>query len=349
MQIKHPIKTITTSLLLITLLSACGSGGSGSNTNNGNTPNGLSIQSVASITSILTPSYNQACMYSYGTNTYLVKTDGSGTGVSLNTSTGQLSQVNSLPPINSANGDTCLVNSGELTWYNQSNPLVVNVYDPFTSVTTSVDLSSTTLSVNDIPRTSFMLANSGSTLYASNNFANDGSVGVSKFNLTTSPVRTYTQLSNSQYSTFNFATPVVFGFWGVQGSSLQMYPTDNTNNLPAMILWMLVAGGGHPEQQTIQTITDTNMQPITAMSAAWDWTPAAQGVVVTAGMVQPVIYRCPASNTIANNFTCDKTYTSSVLTTKYRIMRLLGGNSNKVYFMGMNLANSTVDIFSMDL
>ena len=83
------------------------------------------------------------------------------------------------------------------------------------------------------------------------------------------------------------------------------------------------------------------------MSTAWDFTPGGKGVIITTGAVQPVLYNCPLVDAYA--YQCNKTYTGRELTSRYRIMRLLGGNANYVYFMGMDLTKSDIEIFSIQL
>jgi hypothetical protein len=105
-------------------------------------------------------------------------------------------------------------------------------------------------------------------LYSNNSFLNDGYSGFSKFDLDTTPITSYSDLDSSIYH--YQVNPVLFGFNGLGSGFLQMYPTDNNDNIPASILSVQIVGHGNPEQQTLETITDSNNNPIAAMATAWD-------------------------------------------------------------------------------
>ena len=329
--------------MLAASLTACGGGGGGSSDNNGGGGNGgLSIQSIATISPSLNSQYSPTCIYYYGYSVYLVKGDGSGTGYALNTSSSQASEVSGLPQINFANGDQCLPNYQELTWINSSNPYVVNIFNPDTKTTTAADLSNTGLLGSDISRTSFNLSGDSTTLYANNNFLNNGSFNFTRFDLP-NPT-TYTDVSNSLYANRSNAN-VLYGFSGAGGQMLQLFRADTQLNQPAAIANIQISNG--LMAQNLATITDTNSQVIPAMMSVWDYTPAGKGVVVTTGALQPVLYKCPL--VAAYQYQCDNSYTSTELTSRYRIMRLLGGNANQVFFMGIDLTKADIEIFSMQL
>ncbi len=346
MQINKLLLALST-LVSVSMLASCGGGGAGSSSPNGGSSGGgtLNIQSVSSIDSLLSAKYNSMCVYSYANITTLVKVDGSGTGVALNTTTGQVTSVTGLPPINVSSGDACLPNFAQLTWYNTANPTTVKIYSPSTQQTTSVNLSQTGISGSSIQASSFMYDPSINSVYVNNNFKNDGNTGFSKFSLNTLPITTFTNLPNTGYSR-QITTPVVYGFWGIDGNLLQMYPASGDQ--PALLVNITEVGGGNPEQQRVASITDTNNQAITKMSAAWDMAFTSTGIVISAGMLQPVLYSCPASPS-TQSFKCNKNYTTPDFTSKYRIMRLLGASSSKLYFMGMDMTKTTINVFSMDL
>ena len=324
-------------------LAACGSGGGGpsGDSGGGGGSNNLNIQSIATISSMFNPTYNPSCLYAYGNSVILINGDDSGSGYSLNLSSGQVSQVSGLSTVNLANGDQCLSNYQQLTWVNSSNPFTVNVFDPDKKQTRSVDLSQAGIATSDIYKTSFSLAET--VLFTNNNFLNNGSFGFSSFTLPNPS--SYTQLDNSLYANRDISR-VLYGFYGAGSQFLQLLPTDISSNKPAGIAYVQIASGLGPVQH-LSTITDTNNQLINAMSTAWDFVPGGKGVIITTGAVQPVLYNCPLVDAYA--YQCNKTYTGRELTSRYRIMRLLGGNANYVYFMGMDLAKSDIEIFSIQL
>ena len=332
--------------ILAASLTACNSGGGGSSGGGDGTGGGgsdLNLQSVATIRG-LNGSFNPSCIYSYGTLVYLVKGDGSGTGLQLDTTTGQVTQTSGLSSINLSNGDQCLPNYQQLVWVNSGSPSVVNLFDPSQRQTVSVNLSQTGISGSDITKSGFSLAGSSTnpTIYANTNFLNNGTFGFSSFS-GLNPT-SYTQIDNSSYLNRDISR-VLYGFMGNNGAFVQLIPTDTTNNIPAGFLSVQNSSG--VTFQHISTFTDSDSNPINAMSTAWDYTSAGNGVIVTTGFLQPVLYKC----TLATQYElhCDKTYTSTELTTKYRIMRILGGNANTLYFMGMDLSKSDIEIFSMPL
>jgi len=347
-EIKQLTKIINFTILgvSISLLTACSGGVGGTGSSSGGTGGGssvLNIQSVATIDSVLNASYTPACSYQYGGTTFLVKNDGSGSGVGLNLGTGQVNQLANLPKISSTNGDVCMVNFGQLTWYNKSNTSVINVFDPDTKTNKTIDLSHTVFSGSDISNTSFDLDVGHNVLYANRTFLDDGYVGFVSFDLTQNPITSFVALDNSSY--FRRANPVLFGFWGVGSSYMQMYPTSN--NLPAIIVSTQIASGY--VAQNVLSITDTNNNPISAFATATDWVNTSQGIAVITGGLQPVIYGCARSTSITMNFTCNNTYTDSELVSHYRIMKLLGSNAHQLYFMGMDLVKGNINIFSLDM
>ena len=341
-------KIIVHSIIMSSLLtlSACGGGGgAGSSTNgsgDGNT-GALNIKSVATLDSLLNSSYTPACIYQYGGTTYLVKNDNSGTGVGLTLNSGQTTNLSNLPKISSANGDVCMVNFGQLTWYNKSNTSIVHVFDPTTQSTQTIDLSHTGFTGSAISQTSFDLDVGNKMLYANRTFLDDGYIGFVKFDLSQNPITTFSQLDSSSYS--RIANPVLFGFWGLGSGYIQMYQPSNT--LPAIIVSTVLQGG--ITQQNVLSITDGNNQAIPAMATSTDWVNTSQGIMVVTGAVQPVLYGCPRSATVAMNFSCNKTYTGSELTSSYRIVKLLGSNASQVYFMGIDLTQASMNIFALPL
>lgn len=331
---------------LSSIIVACGTGGSVGNSGGDNSTPSSGINSLASIDSMLNTQYINTCIYKYGNEVILVKGDNSGKGVGIDVTTGNITQQTGLPKINIANGDACLANFYQLTWINTKTPTTLNVFDPMVQKTNITDLSQTGIAGSNIALSSFDWDSSSNSLFANNTFLNDGYVGFSLFNLT-SPITTYQNLDNSGY--YRQGTPVLFGFWGLGSEFSQMYHANTTSKLPALFVISTVVGHGNPIQQQVNTITDTNNQVIPAMATAWDITNVGTDMLITTGAVQPVLYRCTRSISIQNNFTCSKTYTNSDLLSKYHILRLLGGTSNTLYFLGINLAKSTIDIFSMAL
>lgn len=334
------IKIMLTIILVASLTACVGGGSSSSDSDGGGGNSGLNIQSIATIGSILNSKYNPSCIYAYGNLVYLINGDNSGTGYTFNTSTGQVASAALLPKIDLDNGDQCLPNYQQLTWINSSNPYVINVFNPDTNNTTSIDLRNTGILAAEIAKTSFNL--SSSTLYANNNFQNNESFSFSWF--TPPNPTTYSELNNNLYSNRSI-TRVLYGFNGAGGQFFQLFPANSSLNLPAAIANIQLGSG--LVVQNLATITDTNSQVIPAMISAWDFTPAGKGIVITTGAVQPVLYKCPLFGSYS--YQCSNSYTGTELTTKYRIMRLLGGNANQVFFLGMDLAKADIEIFSLQL
>ena len=330
-------------VILAATLTACGSGGGGGlsgGSGGGGGSTSLNIQSVGTI-SPLNTTYSPSCIYEYGNIVSIVNANGSGTGYNLNLSSGQVSQVTGLPQVNLANGDQCLSNYQQLTWINYGSPYVVNVFDPDKKQTVAVNLGQSGVSGSDIAKSSFSLATT--VIFANNNFLNNGSFGFSNF-VVPNPT-SYTQLDNSLYANQAISN-VLYGFDGAGGQFVQLFPTDLNLNQPAGLAYIQTGSGLAPVQH-LSPITDSNNQPISAMSTAWDFTSGGNGVILTTGSVQPVLFKCPLTGLYA--YQCNKSYTGAELTSKYRIMRLLGGNANYVYFMGMDLTKSDIEIFSMQL
>ena len=318
-------------------LTACGSGGGSSSGGfSSSDSSGLSIKSIATISANLSSSYNPACIYEIGNTVNLINANGSGTGLSLSLVSGQVSAVSGLPSINLANGDKCLANYQQLTWINSANPLVVNLFDPMTNTTTSANLAGAGISGSDIDKASFDV--SGTSVYSNNSF--NSQFGFSKFIL---PDPTgYSQLDNSLYANRNI-TNVVYGFNGAGSQFFQLIPSRGS--LPAAIAY-IQTDVGTPVQH-LSPITNSSGQAISAMSSAWDFTSGGNGVIITTGLVQPVLFKCPLVSAYA--YQCTQSYTGVELTTKYRIMRLLGSNASYVYFMGIDLTKSDLEIFSIKL
>ncbi len=338
-------------LLLVTTLSslivACGVGSSSGNSGDSSNPaHSSGINSLTSIDSMLNTKYTANCIYKYGNEVILVNGDGGGTGVGIDVTTGNITNQTGLPKINITNGDACLPNFYQLTWLNTKTPTTFNVFDPMIQSTNTVDLSQTGITGSSITTTSFDWDSASNSLFANNTFLNNGYFGFSSFNLTT-PIATYQNLDNSTY--YRQGTHVLYGFWGLGSEFSQMYPANTTTNSPALFVIDTVVGHGNPIQQQVNTITDSNNQIIPAMVAAWDITNVGTDMLITTGEVQPLFYRCSRSTSIQNNFACSKTYTDSSLLSKYRILRLLGGTSTTLYFVGINLTKNTIDIFSMGL
>lgn len=340
------------------MLTACngGSGSSSNQNNNGNNPNNnsggntsLNITALKTLGSTLSATYTPTCIYNYGGTTYVINGDGSGTGVSLNINTGAVQNQTNLPVININNGDTCLDNFGQLTWFNKSNTSIIKVIDPNNNSNSNIktiDLSTTGISGATISTTSYSYIGSNNELFANDTFLNNGDLGFSIISLNGLPTAKFNPLDNSTY--IRTGNKPVYGFNGLGSTFIQLLQADG--NLPAILTAVQgVPNSLTPPIQTIQTITDKNQAAIPEMSTAWDFASTGSGDVVLTGAVQPILYNCPGSKTVQNNFTCTQTYTSSELTTKYRIMRLLGASSTTVYFMGMDLAKSEIDIFSMPL
>ncbi len=332
------------------LLTSCGGGGSGSSggtSGNGGITPSSNIQVISQISSLLGTPYSPSCIYQYGYNTILVKNDGSGTGVAINTETGTVAQLSDLPQLNALNGDNCLINFGQLTWYNEHKPHVVDIFDPSSKKTQEIDLSHTGISGSDISNTSFALDLGNNALYANKTFLNDGYAGFSRFSLIDPIITSFTQFDNSTYlRAENSGT--LYGFSGLGNAFIQMYQADAIHNLPAIIVDITLQGSYL--KQYMYTITDTANKAILAMATATDIVYYGNGsIIVNTGGVSPVLYSCHRSTTVSSNYTCDKTYTNGLLTSKYRIMRLLGANANNLYFLGSDLTNATLNIFSLAL
>jgi len=237
-------------------------------------------------------------------------------------------------------GDKCLANYQQLTWVNESKPLVVNMYNSSNKQTISADLTASGRSAAEILKSSFGYNPSASTVFSNLNFAGTGSLNFTKFMLD-NPAD-YTLLDNSLYVNRDISN-VLYGFNGTEGHFVQLIPTSDS--LPAGLLYVQQYSVA-PIQQ-LSTITDVNNQAISAMSNVWDFTAAGDGVVVATGSVQPVLFKCPLKS--VGSYKCDQSYTSPQLISQYRITRLLGGNSRYVYFMGLDLAAAAVKIFAIKL
>ena len=338
-------KVLKTLIALLTLsLTACNGGGGGESSggNGGGDNNSLNIQSVAIVSTSLNSGYNTNCLYEYGNYVYLVNGNGSGNGLSLNLGSGQVAAASGFPKINLATGDKCLSNYQLLTWYNAATPYQVNIFNPDTKLTTNANLINVGIAAASIDKSSFAISGDGTSIYTNNDFLNNGSFAFSQLSLP-NPI-SYTTLNNSLYANRNTAQ-VLYGFNGTTGQWLQFFPADSTQSLPAAIAYVQLSSQG--PIQHLSTITDSSNLPINAMTTAWDYTGAGNGVVVTTGAVQPVLYKCPLKATYS--YICDKSYTGAELTNQYRILRLLGGNAKYVYFIGMDLSKADIEIFSLPL
>jgi hypothetical protein len=340
-----PLLIIISTLSVLNIIS-CGSGSSGTGSTNDDSggTGELNIKSVSVISSLLNTTFSPYCIYQYGNNTNLIKSDGSGTGVSLNFTTGKITQLSGFPKINNSIGDNCIINFGQLAWYNNANISTVHIFDPNTNTTKTMDLSQTGILDSTVMTTSFDLDISNNQLYANNTFLNDGYIGFSKFSLN-NPITNYSQFDNSTYR--RISNPVLFGFIGMGNAFIQMYQADITNNLPALLIKATIQGS-NIEQQTI-SITDSNNTFIKAMANATDIIYNGTSIIVTTGTVQPILYNCNRSSSIEWNYTCNKTYTDSSLKNRYKIVRLLGANSSKLYFLGVDLVEENINIFVMNL
>jgi hypothetical protein len=324
-------------IISATYLTACGgSGGSSGNGGGGGGSDLLNIKSIATLSGLNT-TYSPSCIYLAGTNNvYLVNGDGSGTGYNLNTSTGAIIQASGLPQINIANGDRCLNNYQTFTWVNEANPYLVHIYNPNDNTTVTADLSQAGI-IGSLVSNNVSFAYVSGTLTANSNFSGNNQIQFSQFTLPNPS--SYVVLNNSQYS--GYISSVLYGFNGDGNQWQQLAPANSGYNLPAAVIYEM------PQKTYVTPIVDSNNQAITAMSAVWDWTGAGTGIVVTSGLIQPTLYYCPLTN--KPSYQCVKSYTSSDFAHKYKILRLLGGNATTIYFMGIDLTKSDVEIFSMPL
>lgn len=352
------LKKILTLTILAAAIAGCVGGGSsgttdnngggnnnGGGSNNGGTPT-ATITKLKVLDSTTNTNYSPTCLYSHGGVTYIVKADGSGNGVSINVNNGTIKDETYLPKVDMKSGDVCLDNFGQLTWYNSSNTSVIKVMDPDNGSNANVktiDLSTTGVSGSEISNTSYSLGQ-GTLLFANNTFLNNGYIGFSDLSLDDLPNTHFTPLDYSNYQ--RTGDKPLYGFNGVGVNFIQLLKADG-EGLPALEISVINVPGSSPIQ-TIRSITDTNGNAIAAMSTAWDFTNSGKSVIVVTGAVQPVIYNCPVSAD-PHNFQCDKSYTNSELTSKYRIMRVLGANNSILYFMGMDVANAEIDIFAMQM
>lgn len=325
------------SILIATSLVACSMGGSGGGGSGGGGNSNLNIQTVATIGSILKSTYNSTCLYKYNNSVFLVNTDGSGTGFDISLENGHATLVSGLPKIDQSHGDACLASYRQLTWVNANNSQVVNIYDPELKQTIVADLSKSDVAGADVYRTSFSATKDN--LYA-NSFFN-GSFGFSSFVLP-DPL-SYTKLDNSLYANRNIFG-VVYGFDGAGSEFSQLLPSSG--KIPAALVKVKISPEGLPTQ-TLIPITDLNNQVIDNMISAWNFTEVGNGIIVATGGVQPALHKCILTS--ANSYQCDKRYSGIELTSQYRIMRLLGGNTNYVYFFGINLFKGNFEVFALKL
>lgn len=345
---KLKLSVIMSSLLAISLV-ACNGGGSGSGggtDNGGGGDNNLTIRTLATLSSTNTP-YSPTCMYRSQANLswYLVKNDGSGTGVQYFESTGAVNNVSGLTVLNTS--DTCLANDFQLTWVNNSNATTVNIYDMFSHTTTAFNLSNAGVAGSQVASSSFAYDSNANSVVANNNFTNNN-FGLSQF-VSTNP-NAYTNLAVGALS--NITNSVIYGFKTFAGGSEstvgQLLPASAPANPAQYVIYKT------DTQSILATVNFVNSQgnPISAMAAAVDFitpSPLANKYVIQTGLVQPSLYICSVTGTVGNSITatCGAPITSSVLANKYKIMRLLSYNGTSITFYGLNMLNQTIGIFTL--
>ncbi len=342
---KLKLSVIMSSLLALSLV-ACNGGGGGGSDNGGGGDNSVTIKTLATLSSTNTP-YSPTCMYKSQANLswYLVKNDGSGTGVQYFESTGVVNNVSGLTAITTS--DTCLSNDFQLTWVSNSNATTVNVYDMFSHTTTAFNLSNSGVAGSQVASSSFAYDSNANSVVANNNFSNNN-FGLSQF-VGTNP-NSYTSLAVGALS--NITNSVMYGFRTFAGGSEstvgQLLPASAPANPAQYVIYRT------DTQATLATVNFVNSQgnPITAMTAAVDFiTPSALAnkYVIQTGLVQPSLYVCSVTSTVGNvvTATCGAPITSSVLANQYKIMRLLSYNGTSITFYGLNMLNQTIGIFTL--
>lgn len=344
---KFNLSILMSSLLALSLAS-CGSGGDGGTSNNGgNSDNNVTIKTLATLSGINTP-YSPTCMYRSQANLswYLVKNDGSGTGVQYFESTGVVNNVSGLTVL--TNNDTCQANDEQLTWVNNNNATTVHIYDMFSNTTKAFNLSNTGVAGSQIASSSFAYSQITNSIVANNNFTNNN-FGLSQF-IGTNPT-SYTNLPVGNAG--NITNSVMYGFRTFAGASEstvgQLLPASAPANPAQYIIYRT------DTQTTLLTVNFVNSQgnQINSMTAAVDFiTPRMIGgnkYVIQTGLVQPSLYVCSLTQATGNvaTATCGNPITSSLLANQYKIMRLLSYNGTSITFYGLNMLNQTIGIFTL--
>lgn len=342
---KLKLSVITLSLLALSLV-ACNGGGGGGSSSNGGGDNNVTIKTLATLSSTNTP-YSPTCMYRSQADLswYLVKNDGSGTGVQYFESTGTVNNVSGLTVLTTS--DTCQANDFQLTWVNNSNATTVNIYDMFSHTTTAFNLSNAGVAGSQVASSSFAYDSNANSVVANNNFTNNN-FGLSQF-VGTSPT---SYISLAVGAAGNVTNSVMYGFRSFAGGSEstvgQLLPASAPANPAQYIIYRT------DTQDTIATINFVNSQgnPISAMTAAVDFIPAgslSNKYVIQTGLVQPTLYVCSITSTVGNvgTATCGTPITSSLLANQYKIMRLLSYNGMSITFYGLNMLNQTIGIFTL--
>lgn len=338
---------IKLSALIATLLGlSLGACSSGSSSSGGGGGSNISIQTIATLSGINT-SYSPTCMYrsQASLSWYLVKNDGSGTGVQYFESTNTVSPVSGLTTLTT--NDTCLPNDWQLVWVNNIAPTTVNVYDMFSHSTLVFDLSNTGIAGSQIASSSFGYDSSANTLVANSNFSNNN-FGLSQF----IGLLPSNYISLAVDSLANVTNSVMYGFRTFAGASEstigELLPASAPANPAQYVIY-------RTDNQTVQaSINFVNSQgnPISAMTSAVDFitpTSLANNYVIQTGLVQPSLFICTVTSSVGNlvTATCSSPITSTLLASQYKIMRLLSYDGTHITFYGMNLANQTVGIFAL--
>lgn len=337
---KQSIKlcVILASLFSATSLIACNSGGSSNGGGGGGDNSDATVSTLTTLSNSLASAYHPNCMYLATDHQWnLVKSDGSGAGVQVNTATGAVTALSNQPQINPS--DSCLVGSFQLDWVTTESPLVVHALD--ISGQKALDLSATGLSATQIQNTSFSTTmeyhSSSDTWIANSNFV-DSSFGASSF--TGDSPSSYTNIVTPQVNSL-YKNALPYGFMGNDGHSFTQVVSAVGTALPAELI-TLDSRFGVVSQVTL---TDAKGQAIPAMDGIWDITSGSNGLVVVTGLVQPTFWSCqPASQ---DNFHCTTSYTSQLLRSKYKVLRTLGAGSNYVIFFGLDLAHQSSGIYKI--
>lgn len=353
-------KSLLSTLILSISLVACnggsggssgtgGNGGSGSGGNgNGSNTNNSTITKLQVLSPNAGSTYSNTCIFNNNVTTTLINGDGSGNGYSININTGTISPVSNFPKIN-ITSDVCLDNFMELTWYNKSDKTTLNVLmNQGNNVNKTVNLTGTGITGSDMDIASFNVFGDGSGIIANNTFQLQANFGFSSLNMTNFiPSGLFSGIDNSQYIRSN-SSRMLYGFDGNGDTASQILNTDG--NLPSILVSYQPTPTGSGITR-ISKITDSNGNAIAQMSGGWDYATTGKGIVIVSGLVQPDIYNCSAkvNQDSSVDYICGAPIVNTDLLKKYKMMRVLGATPTTLYFMGMDLANQQIAIFSMSI
>lgn len=335
---------------------SCNSGSDGGSGGGGD-DGGYSVSTIATLSPLNTP-YFPTCIYhsDHDGSIVLVKRDGSGSGVQYFPNNSTVSTISSGLPIITAN-DTCLANTDQLTWVdNQDN---IHVYQggitpSFDDINQTYNLSATGLSASQIQTSSFASSTGDFNLlfanrnYPETNFGISQFVGLNPTSYTEFPTGNFTGRTNS----------VIYGFASAANDNGDVFMQQflpSSGATPATIVTAAHYGGDSSESVLYSVnFVNSNNSAITNMAGAVDYLVTdindKANYLIQTGLIQPNFYLCNTIVSTVNRvitMSCNDPMTTSLLSSNYKVMRLLSFNGNKIVFYGINLTNQTVGIFSL--